>query len=410
MDQSKDHIIDLGPELSGLENNLGEVQEQGGHVTADIAKTSKELDTIINDLSQILPQNMIVESSQGARAEDSDLKMLNDTISEVISEKNSFDVRLAPEDLIVGITAGIVASIIDIVFVGTPEIVKIYKGGENFDGSIFTSALRKVGNGNDQLSKMLKWLSDKCKVPYDISLKQGVANPNNHRLRNFAHDPLIGVLFATADILLGTATMVDNNGKLCILKNKNDYPVYEKYLSLLYYLGHLLSDVCTARGLPVPGFILTQFFTGDGKEDSIAKKAEQMYKDGYDLRHLGSMVTPIFVKNLIIEIYINFLRLPKYTSITSIAEKEIERNQEIIYKYKLRIVSDAVACSGNILKFFLPPTMGNITALNLPEWISVIQNTVVSLEYQLRDRTVEDVLTNRGSIDSMWQQLLRDYK
>ena len=54
--------------------------------------------------------------------------------------------------------------------------------------------------------------------------------------------------------------------------------------------------------------------------------------------------------------------------------------------------------------------MGNITALNLPEWISVIQNTVVSLEYQLRDRTVEDVLTNRGSIDSMWQQLLRDYK
>lgn len=128
MDQSKDHIIDLGTELSGLENNIGEVQEQGGHVTADIAKTSKELDTIINDLSQILPQNMIVESSQGARAEDSDLKMLNDTISEVISEKNSFDVRLAPEDLIVGITAGIVASIIDIVFVGTPEIVKIYKG------------------------------------------------------------------------------------------------------------------------------------------------------------------------------------------------------------------------------------------------------------------------------------------
>ncbi len=37
----------------------------------------------------------------------------------------------------------------------------------------------------------------------------------------------------------------------------------EKLLSVFYYIGHIVSDLFTARGLPIPGFFLTQFFTGE---------------------------------------------------------------------------------------------------------------------------------------------------
>ena len=277
-------------------------------------------------------------------------------------------------DIIVPIAAGAIASVIDIALVGTPEVVKIYKGGENFDGSILTKALRNIGNGDDKLSELLHWFSEKCTVPYDISVVKDTVYPDNHRLRSFGHDPLMGVLFSMVDIILGTATLVDNNGHLRIIVNPKDYPESEK--ALIYYLGHLLSDVCTARGLPIPGMILTQFFR-DGTDDnhSIGAIVEQMYRDGYDLRHLASMKTPVIVKNLIIELYIRLFRSSKEIGLQTIAEKEIASQQAEAYKYRLILISDAVSCGGNVIKFFLPPTCGNINREAISKnWMILLEN------------------------------------
>ena len=395
-------IISFDQEFTVIEEKLSKAKECAEDTKNRIDETEQDIDAIRRELSEMGIQPP-VDDRESIIVEES-LKYLSTTINDFSDRRLSGGIRLTASDFLVGIIAGIIASVIDIIFVGTPEIVKIYRGGENFDGSILTGLLRKIGNGNDKLSEIFKWLSEKCKVPYDISAKKDIVHPNNHRLRSFGHDPLIGLLFAVADIILGTATVVDNNGRLRVIVNDRKYPDSQKYFAVLYYLGHLLSDVCTARGLPIPGFIMTQFFAGD--DTSIARIAEQMYMDGYDLRHLASMTTPVLVKNMITDAYYQMSISDETKIMETIADKQIRENKEKIYKYKLRLVSDAVCCSGNVLKFFIPPTMGNMTALNLPEWISLIRDTIINIKYQMRDKNVENLIAHRDIINANWNELM----
>lgn len=389
----------IDKEIDNIGNNISNILEKAAETTDLCEELKKELLSI--------PGGLIIHDGENDDKISNSVLELNDTINEVVNVKNKSNYDLSSVDVLISILSGVVASIIDIVFVGTPEVVKIYKGGENFDGSILTKALRKAGNNDSKLSDMLHWLSKGCQTPYDISTKKNVVYPNNHRLRSFGHDPLLGVLFAIVDIILGTATVIDNNGNLRILINDKDFPKSEKFLSLIYYLGHLISDVCTSRGLPIPGFVLTQFFqNGNDDDNSLAKICENMYVDGYDMRHLASMSVPVVVKNLIIDIYIKIFRNKELKEIQNIAQHEIYQNSKDIFKYKLILISDVVSCSGNALKFFIPPTSGNITALNLPEWSSLIRNGIINTKYILRNKSVETVLNNREEINNNWYSLL----
>lgn len=399
--EGKSKIISFEQEFSAVEESLFKTRKSADNTYVEIEETERDIDNIWKELSE-LGIRIPADESESVTVEEP-LKNLDNTINDFSDVSLCGAIKLTEIDFLVGITAGIIASVIDIVFVGTPEVVKIYKGGENFDGSILTGILRKIGNGNDKFSEMLKWLSEKCKVPYDIPAKKGVVNPNNHRLRSFGHDPLIGLLFAVADIILGTATVVDNNGKLRVIVSGRKYPDSQKYLAVLYYLGHLLSDVCTARGLPIPGFITTQFFAGD--DSSIARIAEQMYMDGYDLRHFAAMETPVLIKNMITDAYCRMCMPDDAKVMESIADRQIRENRKKAYKYKLRLISDAVSCGGNVLKFFIPPTMGNMTALNLPEWISLIRDTVIHTKYQMRDKNLEKIIADREIINENWKKL-----
>ena len=399
----KDRIISFDSQLSELDAPIDTLSIETDRAEESISDTGKEINEVLEILNTIPGALRPVPDP----VEIPEIKHLNVVLGDLSDKELSGTVSLSGLDTIVSIIAGVIASIIDIVFVGTPEVVKVYKKGENFDGSILTALFRKIGSGDNKLSEIFKWLSDKCKVPYDISAMKDVVAPDNHRLRNFAHDPLVGLLFAVADIILGTATVIDNDGRIRILvNNKNQSPI-QKYLAVVYYLGHLLSDVCTARGLPIPGFFLTQFFAGN--KDSIARVAEAMYKDGYDVRHLASMSTPVIIKNLIINGYL-WLTQSEQTESSSIAMKEIQENKRIAYKYKLRLVSDAVCCSGNVLKFFIPPTSGNMTALNLPEWAGLLTDTIITLKYQLREKNVEQVMRNREIINDNWIKLAMDFE
>lgn len=403
--EDKDKVISFEGEIANLAENLHDINGKYVSVNNEIKGTEILIESVWEELREI-SDDLLFPNVQNIIEDEYSVKSLDDIINDCSSIKLKGDIHLTTLDVLAGIIAGIIASIIDIVFVGTPEVVKIYKGGENFDGSILTGALRKIGNGDNKLSQMFKWLSEKCKVPYDISAEKDVVIPNNHRLRSFGHDPLIGLLFAVVDIIMGTATVVDNKGRLRVLINSRQYPGSQKFLAVFYYLGHLLSDVCTARGLPIPGFIMTQFFAGD--DTSIARIAEQMYKDGYDLRHLASMTTPVYIKNMITDVYYRMCIQKETKIIGTIAEKQICENRKIAYKYKLRLISDTVSCGGNVLKFFIPPTMGNVTALNLPEWTSLIKDTAINLKYQMREKNIENLICNREIISDNWRQLLME--
>lgn len=329
---------------------------------------------------------------------------IDKAIAETLSKTSRFP-ALSTEELIVAAIAGTLSIIIDVVLVGTPEVVKIYRGGENFDGSVLTELIRKIQpNDGTEVGAILKWLSDKCKVPYDLSCVKNTLNPNNHRLRALGHDPYLGLFFAVADIIMGTTTCIDNDGALRIIPN---YSVSknEKILSVIYYLGHIVSDLFTARGIPIPGFFLTQFFTGDGEDASLAEIAKNMYMDGYDTRHLASMAVPVVVKNLIIDAYCRITK-PGVNGFLPLAEQERAEQEFNLKKEKMMFISNSVGAAGNLVKFVAPPNCGNPCALNAAQWFAFIRNSISMTVAATRDRSAEFVLDGRSRINQKWRIIL----
>jgi hypothetical protein len=401
-----DKIIDpMIDEINVVETKLKEVEsdELDNHV---------ELDEIIRRIDELSPtlknslENEIYFNESNNLNENVDKLLSFD--STFVNEKFKKFPKLSTQDITVGILAGVLSTIIDVIFVGTPEVVKLYKGGENFDGSILTSALRKLGkNSDNELDQILKWLSDKCRVPYDISSETGVLTPNNHRLRSLAHDPFLGLMFAVADVILGTTTAIDNSGKIAVILNENKAPTPTKWLTVIYYFGHIISDVFTTRGIPIPGFFVTQFFTDEIGNSSVAKIAESMYKDGYDLRHLASMSVPVLVKDMLINLYLKLER-ESLPAIATIADREKDELDFKLKTLKMMFVSNLIATTGNAVKFLAPPVCGNPCALNMVQWMALLNNSVTLFLAQTRDISTEKAIMNRKSIDEMWRSLLID--
>lgn len=407
-------VINFDKIIDPAIDDINDVETKLRKVESDVLDNHEDLADLIRRIEKLSP-TVTVHIENEINSEDKSI--LNEQIDELLLSNSNFVdekfnkfPKLSSQDITVGILAGVLSTIIDIIFVGTPEVVKLYRGGENFDGSILTSALRKMGkNSDNELDQMFEWLSDKCKVPYDISSEIGVVTPNNHRLRSLAHDPFFGLLFAVADIILGTTTVIDNSGKLDILFSENRAPTPDRWLSVVYYFGHIISDVCTARGIPIPGFFVTQFFTDKIGNSTVAKIAESMYKDGYDLRHLGSMSVPVLVKDMIINIY---LKLERENSIViaTIADREKDELDFKLKTLKIRFISNLIATTGNAVKFVAPPVCGNPCALNMVQWMELLNNSVTMLSAATRDFSTEEAIMSRKSIDEMWSRLSIDLK
>ena len=403
----RNDVIHFHRELDPIKDSTVQLNHSVAKVVEEFRAEREETNRLISDINQ-LAKDMKADLVLSKLPESGDFQT-NEAVDHALNDFSN-TARAFPalnaEEYVVAILAGFVSVMIDIIFVGTPEVVKLYRGGENFDGSLLTSVLRKVGkNQNGEMPSVLQWFSDVCKVPYDISAWTGVVNPNNHRLRSFAHDPFLGLFFAVADILCGTTTCIDNEGHLRILISPKEVSTTEKFLAVFYYLGHIISDLCTTRGIPVPGFCLTQFFTNGTSDNSIAKIAERMYLDGYDLRHLVSTTVPVVVKNLIVEAYL-FLNKDQTEIFLPVMEKERQALNRQLKREKMLFVANLTASTGNVIKFLSPPNCGNPCALNLAQWFELVKNSCSMLRAATRDRTAETVMANREAVQKNWDILL----
>ena len=399
-------------------NDLNDIEGQVEHAQATANDIIDDTNEFRNEVAESFKYMESLASEMGVVFElpKSKLGMIDklnsqlDSLLETKNEKFKNLPKLKTEEALVAAVAGLVSVIVDVIFVGTPEVVKIYKGGKNFDGSILTKQLRKIAaDENSTMALITNYLSDKCKVPYDISAMKNVIYPENHRLRSLGHDPFLGLIFAVADILMGTTTCIDNEGMLRVLVNNKSFPEYEKPLSVFYYLGHIISDMFTTCGIPIPGFFLTQFFTKEIKSNTLAKIAEDMYKDGYDLRHLASMSVPTAIQKMIIDIYLSF-RDQKDEVCVSISEKEVQKLNATLKREKILFIANSIAVCGNLAKFFAPPTSGNPCSLNLVQWYDFLTSSITMAKAKLRDSTTEELIENRKTIKENWKELTENYK
>ena len=293
--------------------------------------------------------------------------------------------KMQPIDYIIAALSGGLAAIIDVFLVKIPKDTVIVRNGESIfqEGGSLTGMLRGIGiDENGKASKWVTVLEKWFKVPYDKSIDSDIAGlmPKTHRLHSLAHDPSIaGLVWGIKDIVSGTFTCIDKNG--CLIVEKVSEANFAKlFTAPILWLGHLLSDVFTRMGLPIPGWSylqLLQFGSFGEKQRTIAEVARYMYLEGYDLRHLLSMSSTNAVIELIVRLYYHLVCKKRPDKFVLTAEKEYVEVQNKIKLHNMLFVSYSVASCGNIAK--ICAYQGNPTAFNLPLWLGMIKESITQV-------------------------------
>ena len=395
----REYISPVLEELDEFKTNLYDTQ-------SEVLDQSKDIENLINriyDLSNEMGHDIHIEFE----SEEKELEKINIIILEKLDNLTEYkDDALTRNDILIGSLAGIVGVVLDVFMVGTPNIEKIYQKGEVFNGSKLTEMIRNLSESS--ISPFLKTLEGKFNVPYDLSISKDGLLPDNHRLKSLSHDPFFGLFFSLFDFVFKTTTYINKNGNLVIKPNiTKSYEPINLYKSVYYFIGHILSDVSTARGIPIPGFFLTQVFTEEKFGSDIAENAEQMYKNGYDLRHLTSMQLAYEIKKLVINMYLDLTNDAVEESMLNAYHKESYRLQRTIKKEKINLIANSITVTGNVVKFLAPPNSGNPAALNVVEWYKFLHSSINNLNRATRSKDVEQIDHNRDTIDSNWDKLLK---
>ena len=171
MKEKNDHSYEASKEKSIIQfqKDLSLIQsdvDQTKKTCTDLEKERREERETINAL--IAGINQLAEET-GAEIRlpelsDEQMSEIDVYINQAICDFSHTDrvfPKLRSEEYVIASLAGIASIVIDVIFVGTPEVVKIYRGGERFDGSLLTAALRKIGKTADgELIPILQWFSD----------------------------------------------------------------------------------------------------------------------------------------------------------------------------------------------------------------------------------------------------------
>lgn len=386
----------LEHEIENLGEEIEATKKDASSLGAEIGGTQNELNQLTEQINQLLRQQdheelSLLDASWVIEFQENLEQQIE--VPEILTQAECLP-KLSQEDIIAGCICGLIAAVADIFLVGTPQI----KDGV-LTGAPISEILRKI-DGN---SGIFKLLSRRCRVPYDLSAKKDILYPGNHRLRNPGHDPLFGSLFALLDIVMGTTTCINDAGQLVMIPNPKG--IRNGWLFLLYYFGHLVSDAFTYCGLPAPGWFLTQFFASEN-EKSLARAAEKMYQNGFDMRQGLGMLTSAQIGTQLIRWY-STLAYPEQNDGFG-AEAEIQQMQRQLRQRELRLLTSGVAVSGNVLKIMLPPVSGNVAGINLIQWQDFAWNGLQTVRTAGRDMSTENVVHHRKEIDRQWNTLLED--
>ena len=322
------------------------------------------------------------------------------------------ELKMQPVDYIVAALTGGLAAIIDVFLVKIPKDTVVVRNVEGIfqEGSSLTGMLRAIGiDENGKVSKWVTVLEKWFKVPYDKSIDSDIAGlmPKTHRLHSLAHDPSIaGLVWGIKDIVAGTFTCIDKNGCL-VVEKVAEANFMNLFTAPILWLGHILSDVFTRMGIPIPGWSnlqLLQFGSLGEKQRTIAEVARYMYLEGYDLRHLVSMSSTNAVIELIMRLYYHLVCKKRPDEFVLTAEKEYVEVKNKIKLHNMLFVSYSVASCGNIAKIFA--YQGNPTAFNLPLWLGMIKESITQVTILNRNsKNHEQAIENRHTIDENFDDL-----
>ena len=233
--------------------------------------------------------------------------------------------------------------------------------------------------------------------------------PRNHRVYSLGHDPsILGLIWGVKDIVCGTFSYIDKNGVLRIDKVA-PADIKKLFYAPVLWLGHIISDVFTKQGIPIPGTsVLRMLKVGSfGEKDrTIGELVTYMYEKGYDLRHLATMSTCRLVIDVVINIYY-FLVIKKKTDPSQpLFEKDYVRVKNAQKKSKMSFTAYSIAVAGNIGK--VAAYQGSPFAINTAIWYQFAREAITQVViYMDEGKYAIEAIENRHLIDETFERLLK---
>lgn len=413
--------LDFDNEANNQQKELGNLSQRVSSVESDLDQTGEDIDDLKRRIKRIQKPFGVSEmpKTDSLDANEKKLDELNSLVelrfpNDGIRTNLDKQYELKTSDYVVASIVGGIGVVLDFLVVKIPQSTNVIRNGKRIyqKGSSVTDFFRRFGADKD--GKTWKWielLEKHCKVPYDKSIDPLIKSmcPKVHRFLSLAHDASpLGLLWAIKDITNGTFSYIDGNGLFHVEKITESSGLFRALTAPIIWLGHIISDIFTKAGIPIPGWCylnLLQFGSFGDKQRTIAEVARYMYYKGYDLRHLMTMSIEPAVIGLILHIY-HFLvnERPKRDDQLLQSEKEYYQLQNNIRYRRMRLIALSVASCGNVAK--IVAYEGNPLALNFSVWYEMIKESMLNVAVDLRlTKDYETVIENRHVIDENFEYL-----
>ncbi len=326
-------------------------------------------------------------------------------------------------DRFVVITVGCLAALSDFILVGLPPRTRWTKSDEGgfVPVGLISKLVKKWNVDSDN------WLARLCKVPYDRTKVGDIfLPPSVHRPLTFGHDPSVfGFLIGMTDIITGSLTGTTMDGKLIRVRIPNVPPADLTHVCLapLLWLGHLVSDVATKQGIPVPGtsiFRLCRIPVPGAPDDAtVSDVILKMYEQGYDFRQY--VVGGVAVSG-IVEGFIRLYDWMRYFDSDDVKRDgmraQLAENYVADAQRNARLASrlfwtHAIASGANAGRIALQAaaTQDFFSAarnVNLAQWRVFGKRTIEYIGQLARETDLDQALANRRKLEERWDSLLSE--
>lgn len=339
--------------------------------------------------------------------------------------------RLDKLDVAIAAAAGLLAGAVDVFMVGVPRRTK-----DGLKAGPLSDYIRRILEERYP-EERIRELERIAKVPYDAQdnrhTMQHVEGLSTwyHRLYSLGHDPFLGFIVGTFDILTGRMTTIDKTGRIVsqVMENYADRREQDVFAALAKQLLHLKSDMMTPRGLPVPLmglFNLLQFGSIGEEESTVAEIVQGMYYQQYDFAHFCSMTASAMIVEVVVRVAYALKRVKEGVRVRDAIP--LTANRERMPKLgTMLFMAHSAATAINAGKMFFTKEKvmavgiaGGLAmdpmALNYPQWIAFAKYSYQQLRWSLftkpamRERYVFDTIDAEltevyGDIDELFEDV-----
>ena len=328
------------------------------------------------------------------------------------SLKNEYKELYKLDDIEINICvlAGLLSAIIDILLIGIPQRTK-----NGLEAGKLSNYVRDWFEKEFPEADMEELANSKVsKVPYDAqdnrntNIRVEGLSSYYHRLLTLGHDPFLGLLFGVLDILNGTMTSIDKNGKIVsqIINGYSDRKEEDIFKAITKQIIHFKSDITTSMGLPAPFMSvlnLFQFGKIGEEEQTIAEIVQGMYYEGYDFIHFCSSSISTILIEVIVRIGYSLKKIHEGKSIKDSIPFSLDREKNPKLSTML-FISHSIFCSVNAGKIFFTK---NPLSINYSEWLVFAKYSYKQLKWALIQKPqLTDAFLNKSLLENL--QLIYD--